>query len=115
MKRILKWKWVMRLRGELWVVRKSIWPYPEGYATYRPGTKTILDTGLTKEAAELECLKMNDPELYELRYGGNGMGSCILQGIRDRADQDLWEVGRFVGLLVVVAMGLMAAFAWWME
>lgn len=114
-KKILKWKWVRRLRGDLWVVRKSIWPYSVGYATYLPRKKMVLDTGLSKEMAEMECLKMNDPELYELRYGGNGMGSCILQGIRDRADQDLWAVIRFVGPLVVVAMGVMAAFAWWME
>lgn len=110
MKKLLK-----RLTGDWWLVRKCCFPYPEGYATYLPSTKTIMDTGLTKEAAELECLKMNDPELYELRYGGNGMGPCILQGIRDRADQDLWAVARFVVPLTVVAMGFMAAFAWWME
>ena len=110
MAKILKWKWVKRLRGELWVVRKGLFPYPDGYITYLPHTKTVLDTGLTKGHAERACLKMNDPELYELRYGGNGMGPCILQGIRARADQDLWEVGRFVGLLVVVAiLGILAA------
>ena len=110
-----KWKWVRRMRGELWVVRKCNFPYPEGYATFMPGKNMVLDTGLTKEHAERACLQMNDPELYELRYGGNGVPGCMAQAVRDRADQDLWAVIRFCVPLFVVAMGAMAAFAWWME
>ena len=115
MKRVLQWKWVRRMRGELWVVRKCNFPYATGYATFLPCQNLVLDRGLSKEPAERVCLQMNDAERYELRYGGNGMGSCILQGIRDRADQDLGAVGRVVVPLTVVAMGLIAAFAWWME
>ena len=115
MKRVLQWKWVRRMRGELWVVRKCNFPYATGYATFLPGKNMVLDTGLTKEHAERVCLQMTDAELYELRYGGNGMGPCITQGIKDRASQDLWAVTRATGSLLLLAMAVMAAFAWWME
>lgn len=46
------WK---RLTGNWWVVRRCAFPYPEGYATYLPAKKTVLDTGLTKEHAQKIC------------------------------------------------------------
>ena len=42
-----------------WEARKCLWPYPEGYATYNKRTRTILDTGLTKEQAERICDELN--------------------------------------------------------
>jgi len=49
-----------RIIGDHWVVRRCIWPYPEGYATYNPFRRTILDTGLTKEQAEELCKELNN-------------------------------------------------------
>lgn len=45
--------------GDKWEVRKCLFPYPEGYATYNPFTRTILDTGLTKERAQEICDELN--------------------------------------------------------
>lgn len=46
-----------------WKVARTIWPYPEGYGTYREniitGERTILDTGLTREAAEASAKELN--------------------------------------------------------
>lgn len=37
----------------VWEVRRTIWPYPEGWGTYNPTTKTVLDTGLkSREEAQ---------------------------------------------------------------
>jgi hypothetical protein len=51
-----------RLTKDWWEVRRTCWPYPEGYATYNPAKKTILDTGLTKEQAEELCKELNSNE-----------------------------------------------------
>lgn len=56
-------KWIKKLirqeTGNRWEVRKTIWPFPEGYGTYNPYRKMILDTGLTKERAQKICDDMN--------------------------------------------------------
>lgn len=49
-----------------WEVRRCIWPYPEGYATYNAKKNTILDTGLDKELAQELCDMMNK-EIKEKR------------------------------------------------
>ena len=48
------------IKSEPWVVRKCLFPYPEGYATYNVKTRTILDTGLTKEQAIETCRELNN-------------------------------------------------------
>ena len=45
--------------GDVWEVRRCLFPYPEGYATYNPYKRTILDTGLTKEEAQRICDELN--------------------------------------------------------
>lgn len=45
-----------------WEVRKTIWPYKEGYGTYNPITRTIADTGLSREEAQLRCDELNKSE-----------------------------------------------------
>jgi hypothetical protein len=47
-----------------WEVRQTIWPYPDGWGTYNPFTRTVLDTGLsTKEEAQRRCDEMNNAPL----------------------------------------------------
>lgn len=50
---------VHRVFMKTWVVRRCIWPYPEGYATYNQRTSTILDTGLSYEDAVKACKNLN--------------------------------------------------------
>jgi len=38
-----------------WEVRRTIWPYADGWGTYCPKCKTVLDTGLSKQEAERRC------------------------------------------------------------
>ena len=38
-----------------WKVARTIWPYKDGWGTYNPSTRTILDTCLTKEEAQRSC------------------------------------------------------------
>lgn len=42
-----------------WIVKKCGFPYPEGYCTYNPKTRTLLDTGLTHEEAKEICKELN--------------------------------------------------------
>ncbi len=42
-----------------WIVTRTIWPYKDGYGTYDRKTHTVLDTGLTREEAQLECAVLN--------------------------------------------------------
>lgn len=35
-----------------WEVWRTIWPYPEGWGVYHPATRTLLDSGLEKNAAQ---------------------------------------------------------------
>ena len=42
-----------------WVVKRTIWPYEDGWGVYCPSTKTVLSTGLSREDAEKECEKLN--------------------------------------------------------
>lgn len=48
--------------GKLWEVRRTIWPYKDGWGTYNPSTKTIADTGLSKEEAQERCDNLNNSE-----------------------------------------------------
>ena len=45
--------------GKNWVVRKTIWPFPNGYGVYNTKTKTILETGITKREAQQICDELN--------------------------------------------------------
>lgn len=47
------------ITGGPWVVRRTIWPFPDGWGTYNPSTKTILDTGLSKAEAETRRDRLN--------------------------------------------------------
>lgn len=47
------------ITGNWWVVRATLWPFPEGYGTYLPSKNMILDTGLTKEHAQQICDELN--------------------------------------------------------
>jgi hypothetical protein len=42
-----------------WEVRKSMWPYPDGYAVYDARERLVLDSGLSREAAQALCNRMN--------------------------------------------------------
>ncbi len=46
-----------------WKVYRTIWPYPDGYGTYRKnyltGQIAILDTGLSKEYAKQTIKELN--------------------------------------------------------
>lgn len=48
-----------RVTGNWWEVRRCLFPYPEGYATYNPAKRMILDTGLSKERAQRICDELN--------------------------------------------------------
>ena len=54
-KKLKRW-----LTGDHWEVRRTIWPFKDGYGTYHPASKTILDTGLTREQAQAACDQLND-------------------------------------------------------
>lgn len=45
-----------------WVVRKCGFPLKEGYGVYNRDTRTILDTGLTREEAQKICDDLNKEE-----------------------------------------------------
>jgi len=55
-------KKLRKRRQGLWEVRRCAWPYPEGYATYNPRSRTILDTGLTHSHAKAICKELNREE-----------------------------------------------------
>ena len=40
--------------NDRWEVRRTIWPYPDGWGTYNPFTRTVLDTGLPTKAEAQE-------------------------------------------------------------
>jgi hypothetical protein len=46
-----------------WKAARTIWPYPDGWGTYREnhltGERTILDTGLSKDDAEKKAKELN--------------------------------------------------------
>ena len=48
-----------RLLGDKWEVRRTIWPYLDGWGVYNSYTRTIANTGLTKEQAQAECDELN--------------------------------------------------------
>lgn len=45
-----------------WEVRKTIWPYPDGYGVYQPATHTLLDAGLPREQAQAIVDQLNAGE-----------------------------------------------------
>jgi hypothetical protein len=46
---------VRRLLGDKWEVRRTIWPYRDGYGVYNQARRTLLEHGLTKERAQQIC------------------------------------------------------------
>jgi hypothetical protein len=52
-----------------WEVRRTIWPYKEGYGVYHPRQRVILSTGLTKEQAQAECDSLNAEEKNSVPVG----------------------------------------------
>lgn len=57
--RALLRSWIGQLFHGRWVVRRTIWPYRDGYGTYCPRKRMVLDTGLTKEQAIAACRELN--------------------------------------------------------
>jgi len=51
--------WHKNVLGHWWVPMKCGWPYPEGYCAYNKWTRTLLESGLTREQAEGVCDIMN--------------------------------------------------------
>ena len=47
-----------------WTVRRTIWPFPEGWGTVCDGCQTILDTGLPEWQAK-ECATQLNAEAHE--------------------------------------------------
>ena len=50
------------IRYGAWEVRRTIWPYKEGWGVYHPRSHTVLDTGLPKEEAQARCDELNKHE-----------------------------------------------------
>jgi hypothetical protein len=50
------YRWLV---GDKWVVRRSCWPYQEGFATYNPHRKMVLDSGISREQAQIICDELN--------------------------------------------------------
>jgi hypothetical protein len=42
-----------------WKVVRTGWPLREGYGTYHPRKRTLLDSGLSLEQAKHECALLN--------------------------------------------------------
>jgi hypothetical protein len=55
-------KWWRRLFPHRWIVVRTRWPYLSGWGTYCTRTKTLLESGLTKEAAEKSAALLNQTE-----------------------------------------------------
>lgn len=55
-------KIVNMAKDDVWEVRRTIWPYPDGWGTYNPGARTVLDTGLSREEAQARCDALNAEE-----------------------------------------------------
>ena len=52
--------WWKRLIHGKWKVVRTGWPYPDGWGTYRPRDRTVLDTGLkTREDAQALVDQLN--------------------------------------------------------
>jgi hypothetical protein len=57
----------MKLFGKRkWEIRRTIWPYPEGYGTvfFKNGKMTVVDTGLSKEEATRIVREENEREKH---------------------------------------------------
>lgn len=50
---------MFKIVSNKWVIRKTIWPFPEGHGTFNSKSGIILDTGLTKEKAQKLCDELN--------------------------------------------------------
>ena len=44
----------------VWEVRRTIWPYPDGWGVYNPTTHTILETGISQTQAQQICDRLNE-------------------------------------------------------
>lgn len=53
--RLVRW-WYARGR---WKVRRTTWPYLDGWGMYQPRSRTILDTGLDRLTAVQRVLELN--------------------------------------------------------
>ncbi|MFW6121351.1 MAG: hypothetical protein ACOC80_10705 [Petrotogales bacterium] len=49
----------VRKRKGKWEIVRTIWPYEDGWGTYRPKDGKLLDSGLTKEEARIACKRLN--------------------------------------------------------
>lgn len=59
-----------------WEVLPTLWPYPEGWGTWHPATRTVLDTGLSRDEAIRRGLELNggkSVKVARLRSEGGGM------------------------------------------
>jgi len=45
--------------GKPWQVRRTIWPYKDGYGTFNVFTGAVLDTGFSKEEAKARAAVLN--------------------------------------------------------
>lgn len=45
-----------------WEVRRTIWPYKDGYGVYDAGRQILLESGLSKEDAQRICDEENSKE-----------------------------------------------------
>jgi len=56
-------KTIKKAAWSKWKVARTIWPFPDGWGTYKEnyltGERIILDTGLTKEKAIESANKLN--------------------------------------------------------
>lgn len=50
------WRWLLRDR---WEVRRTKWPYAEGWGTYNHHRRAIADVGLSREEAEERAEDLN--------------------------------------------------------
>jgi hypothetical protein len=57
---IVRMKLLDRIRYGKWKVCRTGWPYNEGYGSYLPRRNMLLDSGLTKERAQLACDELNE-------------------------------------------------------
>lgn len=45
--------------GKQWETIRMIWPYKEGWGVWNPATRTVVETGIPKEQAQVICDQMN--------------------------------------------------------
>ena len=45
--------------ADKWTVVRTIWPYPDGWGVFNETTRTLLDSGLSKQRAESIVASLN--------------------------------------------------------